>query len=167
MRIRLLLLLLLVLTVVAGIFFWENKEMLRKATVRMESVIKQRKCNVFEPDDVPDQFQSATLKFRSGNKAVCYVYNMSDLISKYILSEGIWEGAAVNALEPIFMRNPTLGLVDIGCNLGIYSIMAAMLRRRVVAVDANINNVKRLRKSLLANNLHNLVDVVYNGISNQ
>lgn len=126
----------------------------------------KNKCNVFNPPSVAEQFTEAKLSYTKGT-AVIYVYNRNDLISREIISHSSWERGIVNLVEAGLNTDPEMGLIDVGCNLGVYTIVAAMRGRKVVAVDANINNVKRLRKSLLKNGVQDRAKVVYNGISNR
>ena len=63
--------------------------------------------------------------------------------------------------------DPTPILIDIGCNLGSLTLKAAALGRKVIAVDGNIENTKRLIRSVEVNNFTSLVTVVTNIISDR
>ena len=53
---------------------------------------------------------------------------------------------------------------DIGANLGMYAVVIAAMKRRVVAVDADPVNLAYIRKSLdLEGNTEN-VRIIYNSV---
>ena len=58
----------------------------------------------------------------------------------------------------------TLCISDAGCNVGMYSIVAAAIGRNVVAVDAMADNLAYIRKSLELNNMSEKVVLVHNAI---
>ena len=67
-------------------------------------------------------------------------------------------------IEQLFKADPQLNFLDFGCNLGVYTLSAAKMGRKVVAVDANVNNLKRLRLSLMENGLTDKVTLLLNAI---
>ena len=64
--------------------------------------------------------------------------------------------------EDLFAK--TLCISDAGCNVGMYSIVAAAIGRNVVAVDAMADNLAYIRKSLELNNMSEKVVLVHNAI---
>ena len=58
----------------------------------------------------------------------------------------------------------TFCISDAGCNVGMYSIVAAAIGRNVVAVDAMADNLAYIRKSLELNNMSEKVVLVHNAI---
>ena len=60
---------------------------------------------------------------------------------------------------------PDLLFLDIGCNIGTYTIAMAHLGRTVVAVDALIDNLQLLNKSLLLGNFQKYVTLNWNAVS--
>ena len=60
---------------------------------------------------------------------------------------------------------PKTGLIsDAGCNVGMYSIVAAAMGRHVVAVDAMADNLAYISHSLMFNNMSDRVVLVHNAI---
>ena len=106
---------------------------------------RPQKCNVFQPDSVPENFVKAKLNYSKGT-AVCFVHGSFDYVSNYILKHGGWEKSYVDAVEQVLSLDPSLGMIDLGCNVGVFTIVPAMLKRKVVAVDVNIENMKRVWK---------------------
>lgn len=60
-----------------------------------------------------------------------------------------------------------ISLVDIGCNIGTFTVLAAALGFEVLGVDALDENLKRLDTSLRVNQLTSRVTLVHNGLSNK
>ena len=55
--------------------------------------------------------------------------------------------------------------LDIGCNIGTYTIAIARLGRSVVAADALTDNLQLLNKSLTMGNLQRHVTLIWNAVS--
>ena len=59
---------------------------------------------------------------------------------------------------------PEATFLDIGANLGMYAVVIAAMKRKVVAVDADPYNLAYIRKSLdLEGNTGN-VRIIYNSV---
>merc|ERR1719270_2389537 len=97
------------------------------------------------------------------------------IISDSLLYTGIWEeGIVTNVLKALKLY-PDAVFLDLGANIGVYSLLVAQLRHsssdyrpeRVVAVDAAGDNLEYIRKSLINNKISRpLVTLVHNAISN-
>ncbi|GFO03204.1 hypothetical protein PoB_002970900 [Plakobranchus ocellatus] len=74
-----------------------------------------------------------------------------NFISKYLRDVGQWEPDLLDQMQTFFEHHPTAQLVDLGCNIGVYSLLAARLGRPVLAVDALPANLALLELSLLTN----------------
>ncbi len=62
---------------------------------------------------------------------------------------------------------PEATFLDLGSNIGMFTVAVAAMGRKVKAVDAGFENHAYTRTSLqLASNLHN-VDLIYNGLSDK
>ena len=67
-------------------------------------------------------------------------------ISDNLESAGVWEEYIVAEVGDLLSRDPDLHLIDAGANIGVYSLYAAKLGRKVVAVEPFMDNVLRLQK---------------------
>ena len=65
----------------------------------------------------------------------------------------------------MFREQPDLLFLDIGCNIGTYTIAIARLGRSVVAVDALTDNLQLLNKLLTMGNLQRHVTLIWNAVS--
>ena len=72
-------------------------------------------------------------------------------ISASIKNQGVWEAASVALFVELLKLDPEMGVLDIGANIGQYSILATSLGHRVVAVEARLSHVKMIHRSVWLN----------------
>ena len=76
-----------------------------------------------------------------------------------LIETGILARPSYNATEIDFLSEgmgPGAAAVDIGCNIGLYTLPLARAGGRVVAIDANAAMIDHLNFHLAANDLHNV-----------
>ena len=88
-------------------------------------------------------------------------------ISRMIINAGSWEYDLVNKMVLVMKRYPDAVFIDIGANIGIYSITMAALGFRVIAVDCFIENIRRICASSIHSNLTDNLSIIHNGLSNK
>ncbi|KAH3883283.1 hypothetical protein DPMN_007238 [Dreissena polymorpha] len=88
-------------------------------------------------------------------------------VSGYIISKGNFEGDLILELVKILQDNPSLTFLDIGCNVGVYTLAVAKFGRQVTAVDANRKNLEMVATSLVKGNLTEKVKLIWNAISDK
>jgi len=88
-------------------------------------------------------------------------------VSGLIKSQGGWETDIVRNVVRVLNKYLDAVLLDIGCNIGMYTVVAAGMQRQVIAVDADPRNLAYLRTSLDLNNSTNNVRILYNAVSNE
>ncbi|KAH9491626.1 hypothetical protein Btru_031082, partial [Bulinus truncatus] len=77
----------------------------------------------------------------------------------------LWEENILMKMQTILQADPSMILVDIGSNIGLYTLYAAAIGRRAVAVEMLPTNVQHIQKALglskldLANTTHGEVNV--------
>lgn len=98
-----------------------------------------------------------------------YVYKPEEdiYISEMIINSGSWEAHLIEKVVKAMEKYPDDVFIDIGANLGVYSITMAAKGRRVISVDCNKQNVMRLCASASEANLTDKISIVHNGISDQ
>ncbi|KAL4219865.1 hypothetical protein ACF0H5_020276 [Mactra antiquata] len=90
----------------------------------------------------------------------------SDIHISYNLHEhGHWEGEDVLTVAVLIKQDPNMVFLDLGCNIGIYTIQVAKIGRKVLAVDANAENLRLLSKSLTYGGIEDNVTLLLNAIS--
>ncbi|GFR71693.1 hypothetical protein ElyMa_003819800 [Elysia marginata] len=68
-------------------------------------------------------------------------------ISAALLSSGLWEPFATRAYQQALTFHPDAAVVDIGANIGYYTLLAAAMGHSVVAVEPQRENLKRLAEA--------------------
>lgn len=86
-------------------------------------------------------------------------------ISHDIQETGIWEPLVTRDFLDVLARNPSAGVIDVGANIGFYSMLAASDGREVVAVEPYVNSVRRLHMAVTLENVTASVVVVQNAVS--
>lgn len=81
-----------------------------------------------------------------------------EYISNYIRKYNCWEPITTAVLNEILeVRQPNTVFVDIGANIGYFTLIAAIKGVPVIAFEPIAANYELLTKSILNNNLQNLV----------
>ncbi|XP_059151010.1 uncharacterized protein LOC131937528 isoform X3 [Physella acuta] len=76
----------------------------------------------------------------------------------------LWEEMLVLSMDQALKNGPELMLVDLGANLGEFTLWAAALGHRVLAVEMVLENVHMLQTSLMLSGLSQLVTIVNNAL---
>lgn len=79
-------------------------------------------------------------------------------------STSIWEENQVIRILELLIRHPHLHFIDLGANIGTYTIFAASLGRFVLAVDCFLPNIVRLTRAIQLNHLSDHVVLVHNAL---
>ena len=88
-------------------------------------------------------------------------------ISKDIVNTGMWHPQAMHLIRNILLSNKGMGFIDIGSNIGFFSLIASRMGHKVVAVEPFIDNIILFQRSVKLNNLENRIVLVQNAISNE
>ncbi|XP_041373619.1 uncharacterized protein LOC121386693 [Gigantopelta aegis] len=110
----------------------------------------------------------AILQSPAGDTPI-YVYPVKDdvYVSRSIIKHGMWEGQNVHALYSLMKRDRNADFVDIGANLGTYSLTFAKMGRRVLAIEPLDENVRRLCNSIRLGRFYREVYVIHNALSDR
>lgn len=111
-------------------------------------------------------FYRSKLRTNVGSTTI-YIYDpRKDIwVSREIIRYGSWEGKHINLILSLLQQDPDLHFVDIGSNVGVFTLAVALLGRRVLAVDALAMNIMRLCSSVIEGNFTDSVQIVYNAFS--
>ncbi|XP_067677727.1 uncharacterized protein [Haliotis asinina] len=88
-------------------------------------------------------------------------------VSSSLAETGLYEGKMLGFFLEILYSDITLQAVDLGANLGLYSIAAAAIARPVLAVEPNPHNVHPFHKSVKMNRFQKYVTLVTNCLSDR
>ena len=89
---------------------------------------------------------------------------MDKFVSGAILSSGAWEKNIVNLVLRAMELYKTAVFLDIGANIGIYTVLVAAAKRQVVAVDAMLENLAYITHSLNISGTSNYVRLLGNPV---
>ncbi|XP_061196334.1 uncharacterized protein LOC133204598 [Saccostrea echinata] len=111
-------------------------------------------------------FYRATLRIAHGSTPI-YIYDpkIDKWVSGSVVKYGSWEGNHINLIIDLLKRDPEIQFVDIGANVGVFTLAVALSGRRVIAVDALDMNIQRLCSSVMEGNFSSRVKLVYNALS--
>lgn len=123
------------------------------------------KYNILKPLERPN-FECIRTK-TSPSVTVCLFDIWHDVyVSRSLRSAGIWEPYLVNEFtEAITRGSPEAGVVDIGANIGYYTLLAAKLGQQVVAVEPVLDSIQRIQHAAHIERVTERITVVYNGIA--
>lgn len=129
---------------------------------------RKNHCKIFRGDSTNDPKHCVPLKTNKGETPICIFDPVEDrMISSYIRDFGTWEPDLVNMTVDILQANPGMQFLDLGCNLGVFTLSVAKLGRKVVAVDILIRALGNLQHSLTLGNLTENVTLIFNAMSNK
>lgn len=112
-----------------------------------------------------NKFDKGIMHFYGKSLAI-FIYGKDDLISSNIIQHGIWEQWWVNQFAMYIKSHPGIQVIDLGCNIGVYTMVAASLDCKVFAIDANKNNTDRLTQSVIESKMMDRVTIILNAVSN-
>ena len=117
---------------------------------------------------VPSRFhclQTKTLVNRTGAH-ICLHETKKDVYvsGAYRDTQSVWEEAKVTRILQYLLRHPRLDFIDVGANIGAYTMYVAALGRFVLAIDCFAPNMARLRRSVQLAKVADHVVLVQNAI---
>ena len=103
------------------------------------------------------------------NTPICIYDPKIDIyVSGSIKKYGNWEGGQIRQVMNFLKLYTDMEFLDLGCNVGVYTLGVTKLGRRVVSVDANVKNLRLLSRSLVLGGLQNhSITLLYNAISDK
>jgi FkbM family methyltransferase len=117
--------------------------------------------NPVDIDFSPYNFICTTSKFTSLRYPLCvYIDNEGTYINQQ-------DKIMINTIMEELNKDPSLQILDLGANVGVYSLTVGHLNRSVVSVEPNFDTVLRLAKSVMLGNLTKYVTIFHNAISNE
>ena len=107
-----------------------------------------------------------TKKISTVQTTICLHDLQNDVfVSKALKNEGIWEEDLVTTFIRMFSTSSEIDVLDVGAQLGQYTLFAAKFGRQCVAVEPFYDSYIRLHKSALLEKTESMITLVVNGIS--
>ncbi|CAF3648571.1 unnamed protein product [Rotaria sordida] len=85
-------------------------------------------------------------------------------VSGQLNDYGKWEPVVVKSFLRLLRTLPNTHVIDIGANLGLYTLLATQYDRHVIAVEPLYDSLIRLHKSIQLNDVQHHVTVIANAI---
>ena len=85
------------------------------------------------------------------NASISVHYGVPDRVSNAIRQQGSWDLVLSNLIHRDLEKFPGAHFLDVGSNVGWFSLLAASVGARVTAVEANADNVRLLRHTMCMN----------------
>ena len=103
------------------------------------------------------------------NTHICLHENSKDVFvsSSFRGSTSIWEEEGVVRILQLLLRHPHLDFIDIGANIGTYTMYVASLGRFVLGIDCFAPNLERIHRAVQLANVENRVVLIQNAIFRQ
>ena len=116
------------------------------------------------PKQDPSTLKCPRLNVYRQQPFVCvHDFETDQHISKIIATGRLWEKQTLRMIDWELSKDPNLGFIDIGAHVGQYSLFAAAMGHKVVAVEALKLNAELLATSAMMNGVQKNV-TVYNNI---
>ncbi|XP_013380138.1 uncharacterized protein LOC106151433 [Lingula anatina] len=115
-----------------------------------------------------DNFKCVTYKGKGFISTPICVYEADDdqIISANLIRGKVWQSDLVSIFRLILNADPELDFVDLGANLGLWTVVALGLGRRVIAVEPFPPTAHRLRRTLQLGHFEPRVTLVTSPLSN-
>ena len=137
---------------------------LRKTSARDQSInivdLRQSEPTV--------NFQCPLVTHEERSIPVCVYTAEEDIhVSGAMLNGNYWEGSMVSKVLRLLQVDSRLQFVDIGANIGTYTLAVGHAGVKVLAVEPNPETLRRLRKSIFMGKLFDRVTLLHNAVSNE
>ena len=122
--------------------------------------------NVINQSMETKNFRCVNLEKLQPTTKIC-IHDLKDdrWVSGKIAAGGFWEPENVKFFQRVLRSDLDMHAIDIGANIGEYSLAAAHLGRKVLAVEARLLHIHMLQRSLKLNGFHDRVTLVHNAVS--
>jgi FkbM family methyltransferase len=88
-----------------------------------------------------------------------FAYNNNDYISSVINTFSCWEPNISNIFRLLLKNSDTAAVIDIGCNIGYFSLISSK-NRKIYSIDGNPKNINMLELSKKLNNVNNITTIL-------
>ncbi|XP_053391970.1 uncharacterized protein LOC128554685 [Mercenaria mercenaria] len=91
---------------------------------------------------------------------------IDNIVSGIIHSTGQWETHITRKLYNVLKQDRNITFIDIGANIGYFSLLAASVGQTVVSVEPWNENIEKLRISIRKNKFEGKITILNNAVSN-
>ncbi|XP_076447040.1 uncharacterized protein LOC143284246 [Babylonia areolata] len=105
------------------------------------------------------------MKTRPAYRLCVHPRHKDKFISGSVLSKGVYEPHIIKPLQRALRIHPKSTFIDIGANIGLFSLLAASMGHKVIAVEPAPQNVKKLIQSIQVNGFADKIHVLNNAVT--
>lgn len=99
---------------------------------------------------------------------VCIYDTGQDIfISKSLQSSGLWEPKMTKLFQQALRQTESVTVIDVGANVGYFSLYAAALGHHAVAIEPVNRNVQKLAQAIHINKFQPNIIILRNALSNE
>ncbi len=159
------------------IIYHSNKlvKILPIINIRLEKSIDPQTTNIYKPLNIIDLHEISKENFECiKSKHLLYhvhtticLHDDRDAVSNIIRNTRIWEESYIIKLLGFLIRYPQMNFIDVGANLGAYTMLVASFGRFVLSIECFRPNIDRIRKAIQVEKLQGRVVLIGNALFNE
>ncbi len=125
--------------------------------------------DVYDVNTSPDINANCTVMATVEPTTYICCYNKSDdvYVSNDLLSGRPWEINSLLMIQKEMRKDPEMGFIDIGANIGVFSLVMATMGHKVVAAEPLTKTIRLLAKSVRMGKLKDNIVLLKTGISDK
>ena len=116
---------------------------------------------------INETYDCVQLKIQTKPQICLYPTEEDIHLSQHIKQEGEWEPHIVKLFMDYLATDPDIGFIDVGANIGVYTLTAASLGHPVVAIEPYDKNLRHLSRGIQLSRVEDKVTVLQNAISDK
>ena len=129
-------------------------------------------CNMCSPYDLRSDSSSFNYEcvplHATPSTPICLYPSERDVyVSKLARENSSWHQEEFVKMQNWLSGDPDMGLIDLGTNLGIFSLFVAAMGRNVLSVEPNMENVRHFHKSVNQGKLEDRITLLANAIGSE
>ena len=133
-----------------------------------EPEIDTKGVQIYDVDeDMREDFQCINLHIKPLTPICVFAPEEDVYISGTITRGDVWEQHIVRKFQNVLQLHPDTCVIDLGANIGQYSLIAANMGHKVLAVEPYLPSLKRFHKAILKGNLTSKIKVLQNAVSDK
>jgi len=119
-------------------------------------------------DNLPPNLQKGNLRTTNGDTPI-YVHNPRDdvHVSGSLVRSMTWEPHLLRLMAGLLSKDKELQFMDLGANLGVFSLAMAKFGRQVISVEPLSINLHRFCSSIKAGKFQEKITIIYNALSDK
>ena len=109
------------------------------------------------------------IKTRTRPRATVCLYNIwQDMyISHDLQSVGTWELQVLKDFQEVLRKDPELGVIDVGANIGYYTMISAKMGHKVVAVEPSSESCYRIHLAAQKDQTAKQITLLHNAVADK